>query len=203
MDVTMSMVLYDNEDLGPEMSLEEFENFISLPENQNTTYELVEGHPVMMSGNATTNHQRICGYIARKLGNYLEGKTCEAFQDLNVYLYRENVEKCANVFQPDVMVGCDKDKMAGRGYEGSPELVIEVVSKSTARNDYLYKYMYYMDYGVSEYWIVDMFADQIIVYVNGGENPPTIFKYTFADTVKVGIFEDFSVDFKEISAIIS
>ena len=97
-------IFYNEEDLE-ETSLKEFIKMINLPKNRNKTFELIDGYIFMMAGNATTNHHRISGYIARKIGNYLEGKKCEVFQDINVYLFDEEIGKCKNVFQPDIMVG--------------------------------------------------------------------------------------------------
>jgi len=162
-----------------EISLDEFMNLIALPENRGRTIELIDGRAVMMAGNTSFNHIRICGYISRKIGNYLEGKTCEVAQDANVYLFKDNLGKCKNIFQPDIIIGCDKDRMTDKGYEGTPEFVVEVVSKSTASYDYFVKCARYMQFGVKEYWIVDLLKNQILVYLNGGEDPPEVHRYTF------------------------
>jgi len=196
----MSATAYD--EYAPEISLEEFEKFIDLPENQDKTFELIDGYISMMAGNASFNHQRISGYIFSEIYNYLRGKKCEVVQDINVYLYKEHKGKCKDVFQPDIMVGCDREKMTGKGYEGTPEFVVEVISKSTAGNDYSVKCKSYMDFGVKEYWIVDLTANQILVYRNGGEHTPAIYRHTFADKVKIGVLEDLCIDFNEIRQIV-
>jgi Uma2 family endonuclease len=196
---------YAREKEGP-TSLDEYWAFCLLPENRNKTFELVNGRIKLMAGNASSNHQRICGYIFRKIGNYLEGKNCEVFTDLNVYLFEESMGKCKNVYQPDIMVGCDRDKATNRGYEGTPEFIAEVISKSSASHDYIEKYYWYMLYGVKEYWIVDLFQNKIVVYINGNEEeekPPEINVYSFNDKVKVEIFEDLWIDFKEAAALVS
>ena len=194
---------YDEDDDAGETSIEEFLKLINLPENRNKTFELVNGYIVMMAGNATSNHQRISGYIARKIGNYLAGKRCEVFQDLNIYLFDEDFGKCKNVYQPDILIGCDKDKMTNKGYEGTPEFIVEVVSKSTAKHDYFTKSKIYMQYGVKEYWIVDLLKKQIVVFINGGEDSPDIYKYKFTDKITIGIFGDLIIDFNEILKIVT
>ena len=185
-----------------EVTADEFVDFLDLPENKSKSYLLVDGYIVMMAGNANINHHRISSYIAREIGNYLKGKPCEVFQDMNVYLFQESIGNCKNVFQPDLIVGCDREKMVLRGYEGPPELIVEVTSKSTANYDYLVKTLHYMRAGVKEYWIVDLDRNQIVVYLNGGEEAPIIRSYTFEDTISIGIFGDFSIDFKEILEIV-
>lgn len=57
--------------------------------------------------------------------------------------------------EPDISVICDKDKLNDRGCVGTPDFVIEVVSKSSRKMDYTTKNALYSDAGVREYWIVD------------------------------------------------
>jgi len=188
---------------GNEYTLDEFLDYINMPENQCVNFELIDGYIVAMSGNASFNHQRISGYLLRMIGNYLEGKICEAVHDTNVYLYKENIGKCKNVFQPDILVGCDKDKMTDRGYEGTPDFIIEVVSRSSARNDYVTKLNRYMEFGVKEYWIIDHERNKILVCLNAGDKPPIINEYSFSDRVNVTIFNNLTIDFNEIAAMLS
>ena len=184
-----------------DISIEEFLGYINLPENQEKTFEFINGFIVMMAGNTSSNHMRICGYIARKIGNYLEGKKCEVFQDANVYLFDDEIGLCKNVYQPDIIIGCDKNKMTDRGYEGSPDFVAEVINKSAAYKDYFEKCGRYMQYGVKEYWIVDLKKNQIMVYLNG-EDTPEIQRYSFSDQIKVNVLNDFYIDFNEILKIV-
>lgn len=51
-----------------------------------------------------------------------------------------------------------------RGVEGSPDLVVEVLSPSTATRDRGIKLERYRLYGVPEYWIVDPDAESIEVW---------------------------------------
>jgi Uma2 family endonuclease len=120
-----------------ETSVNEFIDFINRPENQTKKFELLDGYIIMTAGNTSMNHIRVCGHIARRIGNYLEGKKCEVFQDANVYLYKEEIGRCKNIFQPDIIIGCDSRKATNKGYEGTPEFVAEVTGKSTSRMDYL------------------------------------------------------------------
>lgn len=185
-----------------EMSYEQFLDYIELPENMYQRFELAEGRVVAMSS-PTSKHQFISGEIARKTGNYLEGKQCRVFQDLNVHLYKEGIGKETSVFRPDVLVGCDREKITDRGYEGTPEWIVEVISKSNPQHDYLYKLAYYMRYGVKEYWIVDHFANLVTIYKNSNEEKYTVKQYTFSDRIQVGIFSDLHIDFSEVLALIS
>ena len=50
------------------------------------------------------------------------------------------------------------------GIQGAPDLVIEILSPSTARRDRTVKRLLYQRQGVAEYWIVDLDARQVEVW---------------------------------------
>jgi Uma2 family endonuclease len=157
----------------------------------------------MMAGNASFLHQSICGYLTRKIGNYLEGKPCTVVQDTFIFLSNNVSKNCENIFQPDVMICCDKSKETRNGYEGAPEFIIEVISQSTSRYDYVVKKQKYMLYGVKEYWIVDIFKKQIIVHINTGRSTQIIKKYFFNDVIPVSNFDGLSIDFNEVKKLVN
>jgi len=193
-------------DIEGDITVDEFLKIYDLPDNEGKKLELIDGHIVAMAGNANINHHRISGFLFNKIYNHLEGKPCEVFQDINVYLYNEGSRKNKNVFQPDIMVGCDRDKMALGGYKGAPDFIIEIISKSTSSNDYLLKTYHYMKSGVKEYWIVDLYQNLISVYINDGDDSLIVRAYTFNDEIKISILDDFNIDFnidfKEILKIV-
>ncbi|MDZ4764132.1 MAG: Uma2 family endonuclease [Chloroflexota bacterium] len=49
-------------------------------------------------------------------------------------------------------------------WEGAPDLIVEILSPSTARDDRKRKFDLYEKHGVSEYWILDPFARLLEVY---------------------------------------
>ena len=59
------------------------------------------------------------------------------------------------VVQPDLLVVCDREKISKRGIEGAPDLVVEILSPSTAGKDWSHKRWAYEAAGVPEYLIVD------------------------------------------------
>lgn len=62
--------------------------------------------------------------------------------------------------------------------------------------DYYKKLFKYATAGVREYWIVDFEKNRIMVY---DFQRDSLEEYTFSDKVKVGIYDDFEIDFSEIS----
>jgi len=111
--------------------------------------ELIDGEIVMMAP-ASVNHNFISFNIARIFGNYLYGKKCTPFADgTTVYLTEKDR------FVPDMMVVCDQSKVRWDGVHGAPDLVVEVLSPSTAKNDRKHKKDVYAGSGVREYWLVN------------------------------------------------
>ncbi len=102
--------------------------------------------------------------------------------------------------QPDVCVICDLTKIDRRGCLGAPDLVIEVLSKSTAAKDVKDKFEVYEESGVKEYWIVSLEDETVLVYrlnetnTYVGDHRP----YVSGDNIAVGIFDDFTIPVEEI-----
>ena len=155
--------------------------------------ELIDGQIYYM---ATPRfiHQKVLGELFVKIHNYISSKkgSCEVIAAPFAVFLNNDIY---NYVEPDVTVICDKTKLDGRGCNGAPDWVIEVVSPSSRRMDYFFKLFKYRTVGVREYWIVDPEKNRITVYNFETEE---IQDYTFVDTVKVGIYDDFSIDFSDI-----
>lgn len=121
--------------------------------------ELINGEVVAMSP-AATNHNRIAFKIAVLFENHLRGKRCVPFGDGESVFLDEK-----NHFIPDAMIVCDRDKIKWDGIHGAPDLVVEVLSPGTAKNDKGYKKSAYESSGVPEYWIVDTLNKSVEVYL--------------------------------------
>ena len=122
--------------------------------------ELIDGKVIAMSPRPNVNHTWISDNITLIFKNYLKGKKCVPFSD-GVDLYLD--EK--NRFVPDFMVICDRDKIKPDGVHGAPDLVAEILSPSTAKNDKWNKKNAYESSGVPEYWIVSPAGKSIEVYL--------------------------------------
>ena len=122
--------------------------------------ELIDGKVVAMSPRPSVNHNWISDNITYIFKNHLRGKNCVPFSDgVDLHLSKKDI------FVPDMMVVCDRNKIKRRGVYGTPDLVVEVLSPSTAGRDRGYKKDLYEASGVPEYWIVDPAARSIEVYL--------------------------------------
>ncbi len=160
----------------------------SLPDGQRA--ELIDGQIYDMS-TPDRRHQRLVQFFSRIIGNYisLKGGFCEVYPaPFAVRLYDDDY----TYVEPDISVICDPKKLDDKGCNGAPDWIIEVISPSTRMRDYITKLYNYRNAGVREYWIVDADKNRITVYRFDVEG---IEEYSFNDTVPVGIYDDFSIDF--------
>jgi Uma2 family endonuclease len=163
--------------------------------------ELINGQILMMAPPSTV-HQRISAFLSNEIYNYLKSKKkngpCEVFTaPFDVRLEMEN--RSAARVQPDISVICDPSKLTERGYNGSPEMVIEITSPSNASRDYITKADLYQRAKVREYWIVNPESKSISIYKldqDGEYNQ--IRQYTFQDTVGAGVIAGLEIDFSRI-----
>ena len=125
--------------------------------------ELIGGEVVAMSPRPSFNHNQISYNIAYLFAHYLRGKKCIPIADgMDLYLDEDNH------FVPDFMIVCDPDKIKRDGVHGAPDLVVEVLSSSTAKNDRTLKKTVYAKCGVREYWLVSPGEKSVEVYRTNG-----------------------------------
>ena len=164
------------------------EDIYSLPEGQRA--ELIDGQIYMMAP-PSRKHQEIIFSLSRKIADYIDSRkgSCRVYlAPFAVFLNEDD----RNYVEPDISVICDPNKLTEKGCNGAPDWVIEVVSAGSQRMDYMTKLFKYRTSGVREYWIVDPKDKTISVYDFANDN---MCKYIFSDVVKVGIYEDFEIDF--------
>ncbi len=77
--------------------------------------------------------------------------------------------------QPDILfIANERLDIIGEDWiRGAPDLVIEILSPSTARRDRTLKLNLYQRQGVAEYWIVDPETKTVEVWVPGATEPAT------------------------------
>ena len=176
-----------------------WEEWLALPDT--TMAEFIDGQIYMM---ATPNrrHQTILRELHTAIHSHIRAKggECRVYPaPFGVKLIKEDGD--FNILEPDISVICDKSKLTKEGCTGGPDWIIEIASPSDPKHDYIDKLKMYRDGGVRDYWIVDPMEERITVYPLEDEDF-RISTYTFADRVKAGIWEDFSVDFAEIAVVL-
>lgn len=139
-----------------------YEDYAKLPEG--APYQLIGGKLIMTPA-TSTYHQEISKRLGYLLYEYAElkqkmGKVFNAPIDV----YFENEE----TYQPDIIyISNDRAEIIKtEKIEGAPDLIIEVLSLSTAYYDLIHKKNIYAKHRVKEYWIVDPIEKWIESYKN-------------------------------------
>jgi len=156
--------------------------------------ELINGFVNLMTPAPSRTHQRILGDLHFEFKKFLYNKKCEVYlAPFDVRLPSKNGEvsddKIFTVVQPDICIICDESKLDERGCLGAPDLIVEIISLSSAKKDLDDKFKLYQENGVKEYWIVQPNDETVSVFFleNGKYQHKGMF--TRGSKVKVGIFD--------------
>ena len=90
-----------------------------------------------------------------------------------------------NYVEPDLSVICNPSKIDEKGCHGAPDWIIEIVSPSSERMDYVVKQFKYRTAGVREYWVIDKPLQKVTVF--DFENDK-MFEYDFTQRIPVAIY---------------
>jgi Uma2 family endonuclease len=127
-----------------------------------TPCEIIENE-LFMSPAPSTEHQRIIRKLVQKMLHFVEQKILgEVFFAPFDVIVDEN-----NVVQPDIIFISNQnlEKLTKRGFEGVPDLVVEIISPSTFYRDSYEKKDFYEKIGVKEYWLIEPANRVIEVFV--------------------------------------
>ncbi len=127
------------------------------------SYEIIGGKK-MAAAAANPFHGSIIGELHTVFNTYLRSKKCGRVFTDNVDVHFPD----GNVFKPDLVVLTSVNLSIidwKRGLYGVPDLVVEVLSKSTMQRDLTIKKDVYESNGVKEYWIIDPWKESIAVYL--------------------------------------
>ena len=125
--------------------------------------ELIYGH-FYLSASPVPIHQYLVLRLGLLLGNVAEqtgGLALTAPMDVHLAPH--------SVVQPDLLyVSRARSEIVRNWIEGAPDLVVEILSPSTASRDQVHKLNLYAEAGVREYWIVDPAGRHIAFLVSDG-----------------------------------
>ncbi len=132
-----------------------------LPEG--APYQLIEGELIMTPA-PSPKHQIISGNLFKSTSKFVDEKGIGIvlYSPIDVYLGEDNA------YQPDIVFISKERKEIVKedGIYGAPDLVVEILSPSTAYYDMRKKFRIYEKHSVKEYWIVDPEMRSIEIYDN-------------------------------------
>jgi Uma2 family endonuclease len=133
-----------------------YRDYKTWPDNER--WELINGVAYAMTPAPSTSHQSVVLEMSIQVGTYLRGKACRTFvSPIDVFFTYDdgNPDDVSTIVQPDLLVVCDPKKIRPNGIVGTPDIIVEVLSPSTARHDQITKALLYEQFGVKEFWVVD------------------------------------------------
>jgi Uma2 family endonuclease len=162
-------------------------------------YELFDGEAFLMAP-PNRIHQEILMELSAQLYAFCRGTTCRVYPaPFGVRLFPREDNSDNTFFEPDITVVCDPGKLDDQGCKGAPDMVVEILSSSTARHDFLYKFNAYRQAGVREYWIVNPDEKILQVCILDGD-AYRVFGYGADATVPVTVLPDCRINLAAVFA---
>ena len=157
-------------------------------------YELIDGELVLMpSPNAI--HQRILKKLVWWFMQIEDAGLGTAwFAPFDVFLSE------TSIFQPDLLFISNERAYitTDDNVQGSPDLVIEIISPSDPRRDTVRKRAIYERYRVGEFWLVDPYARNITVLTLGNHGYETAGIYGEGDTLTSPTLPGFALNVSDL-----
>jgi len=142
-------------------------------------WELMNGHPIAMSPAPMCKHQSLASFIITEINNQLdECPLCEVLGEVDYKISDDTI------LRPDIVLTCGE---TNESYlTKAPEIIVEIISPSTARRDETYKFDIYEAEKVKYYIII--YPDELIAKV---------YKLDAKEYDKQGDFSEEVYDFTE------
>ena len=169
-----------------------YRDYLLLPEQDRR--ELIEGD-FYVAPSPSTRHQD----ISANLGMILRMFVNENGLGTVLWAPMDVVLSDTNVVQPDILFISNERRgiITENNISGAPDLVIEILSLSTADRDRQLKLALYARFGVREYWIVDPDSKSIQVMELGDEGYDIIRNYESGEALS-SVLPEFRATLDEI-----
>lgn len=170
-----------------------YEDYRSTPEDKR--YELLDGELVMTAASRRA-HQRTDMKLGNQIYSFVEENDLGEVYSAPFDVVFSNTD----VVQPDLLF-VSKERLYiinDDNVRGAPDLVIEILSPSTASIDRNFKRALYARHGVKEFWLVDTDARNITVMLLSEQGYKIIGIYGEGQTLTSPTLEGFTLNLSEI-----
>ena len=170
-----------------------YDDYLNTPEDKR--YELLDGDLVALAS-PEEFHQRVSILLGAKLVQFVVenrlGRVYHAPFDV--------VLSNTDVVQPDLIFVSNEraDIITPANIQGAPDLVVEILSPSTATRDKTFKRSLYARHGITEYWMVDLTEKTITVLCLGERGFEDVDTYSEGETLTSPTLQGFTLSLDEI-----
>ena len=177
-----------------------YEDYLQLIPPDSFGFEILSGE-LIVSPSPNRRHQRTVLSLGRILDVHVNTQNLgEIFVAPFDVVLDADSPVSENIVQPDLMF-ISKDRLniiTDDNIRGAPDLVIEVLSDSTARYDRVEKMHAYTEFGVKEYWIIDAEQKTLEALDLRGEEPVLQATRAESDAFKPKLFPGLEISLSEL-----
>jgi Uma2 family endonuclease len=137
-----------------------YEDYRTAPPDKR--YELLDGDLVMTPA-PNLKHQMVQVQLGERLARFVRENSLGRL----FFARCDVVLSDTDVVQPDLLfVSKERAHLlsGGENVQGAPDLVVEILSPTTAERDRGYKRALYAKHGVKEYWLVDPVSETVWIH---------------------------------------
>ena len=155
-----------------------YQDYANTPDDER--YELLDGELIRMTAPAEI-HQRVATLLGWKVAQFVSENALG-----RVYVAPFDVVLSdTDVVEPDLLFVSNERAhvITAANVQGAPDLVVEILSPTSAKRDRTVKRALYARHGVSEYWIVDTEARTVALLLHRDGGFETAGTYGEAETL--------------------
>lgn len=170
-----------------------YQDYLNTPEDKR--YELIDGD-LFMTPAPGELHQRVSILLGSKLFQFASENNLG-----RVYVAPFDVVLSdIDVVQPDLLFVSNERTgiITPDNVQGAPDLVVEILSPSTATRDTTFKRVLYSRHDVREYWMVDTEEKAITVLLAGNEGLEVADVYGEGETLISATVQGFKLNIDDI-----
>ncbi len=161
--------------------------------------ELIKGFIIKMSPAPSLGHQRVSQNLSGCFYENLKRKPCSVFvAPFDVRLPIKSAKKDTTVVQPDLCIICDENKLDEKGCNGTPDLMVEIISPNNSKHDINTKFNLYKEAGVLEYWIIEPYDKLLLVYTLKDEEYIGLPPQTEGENIKSPLFPELNIALEDV-----
>jgi Uma2 family endonuclease len=161
------------------------EEYLEWEAKQELRHEYIDGEIIAMTG-GTLPHAKIYLNFYRALYPHLRQRGCEVYvSDAKV-----QANKNSRYFYPDLVVTCHPDDLKSKEFIQHPQVIVEVLSPSTANYDRTKKFKSYRQIpSLQEYVLVDSEEIAVEIYRRGEGKMWLYYEYEAGEDISLESIE--------------